>query len=361
MKQILFLIIVFLFVVTVSGCTQKESEGEHEEPIITQEPEPIDHPDPPPDPTPPEEDPHSRLLEGFVSGEFRFPADEDDMAGIMSLAGLHWRFIDTSVWYENSRASFLIANSSESIISDFHLDTVFSPSEISGRTIYNGFSFSDVTYEQYMSFIENEWASFWAILGALIDAPAEVAQIGEDVLAYFIGHSELEQEGPLLWRGRSGEIRAEVMYTRPLIHTNPDLNILRFVRLTNLQVFEEHMEQFLFIVNNSNDMVVTVEQLGRLAAQDVFEPLYIRGRIEQLTPALPTFSGLPESHWWLPANFDLYRAGVLIDESGSIPVYILPTFLSESELAQEHIHAITIAHTPEPLIFVQMSFMEDMS
>lgn len=56
-----------------------------------------------------------------------------------------------------------------------------------------------------------------------------------------------------------------------------------------------------------------------------------------------------------PANIDLYQKGWIVDETGKLPVYIMPTPLSESELSKSRFHIVRIIDAPEPYCVIIQS------
>jgi len=172
------------------------------------------------------------IEEGFATGEHRFPADMKDLAWVMFMSRLNWGFEIESVWLEDLSATHVISNPEGTITVEILQETC----ELQdARTIYAKVHYvGSKSRSDYVQFINEEWPLIWSVMGILMDAQEETTVIGEESMRYLIlrwGHEQDE----LRWRGRQGDISAEVILTW---HEEFEIYTPGAVRLTNQHVYD---------------------------------------------------------------------------------------------------------------------------
>lgn len=300
------------------------------------------------------------IAEGLTFEEnYSFPPNELLLDWGMVDVGLNWQIeprkdFQNEIQPEDRFVMHAISNAKGDIVAVLALNYFFS---LDDKNSSLTFSYLEQTREDYSYFQEEELPLLWQLLGLLFSQPVAIGDLGEQSRAYFSNYLENRDSsfgGTILWRGRQGDLHCSVSY---IWHGGFADYVLSGITLNSTPSFDFELDDTAsFRVKEADypqkPSKVAEIDLNAASAGDP-EQYIVKGYLEQLRPnddILDTskLQGFPE-------NTDLYQKALLVDETGALPVYILPTSLSESELAEERVHFLTIINAPEPFCLIDLS------
>lgn len=292
------------------------------------------------------------------SDNYIFPPDETELALALKETGLNWEIKDkyelnspTDSNLPNPFAVHIIGDASDLVNSSINMGYYLPPDD---KTCSITFSYKKQTAEDYIRFQKEEWPLFWLLAGKLFQSHEAIAELGEQCISYYNNYSGKGQ-GILDWCGKQGDVYCSVRF---IWHPLLEQYVLDGIYLNNPLSFDSEMYNQAkgYIANNSS-----LKELTKVSEIDVnsgtenkLQLRLIAGHIEQIKQnddILDTSAfGLS-----IPENTDLYKHGYLVDESGRLPVYIVPNSLTEAELAEERLHFVYIINAPEPYCLIDLS------
>ena len=275
----------------------------------------------------------------------KFPPDDVELLRIFDEAGINW-IITRSTTMNDNVAIHLITDSTEFAVVGLNLYAT----QPEDKKCIASFGFGRFTPEDYHRWEVEEWPAFWLLAGKLFNAPDKVSSMGAECMSYFANLNENEP-GYLEWRGRQEDIHCSVSF---MWHPMLEIYVLESIVLSNPQSYELVIKEAARFRSQEVTTVLELKSIGISLDELYSEPLLVKGRMEQLDLTEGDFE-INTSKTPLPNNTNLYLSAMLVDETGSIPVYLTPTSLNESELSEELWHYVTIIKTTEPYYIVDLS------
>jgi len=303
---------------------------------------------------------------GITPENYTFPPDEAELVWAVKEVGINWQIDDMtnllssieSATDSSTIALYSISNASGLINSWLNMSYYLPPDD---KICLISFNYMEQTPEDYSRFQQQDWPLFWQLAGKLFPAPQAIAALGEQCMAYFNSYPESglqtqSSRGSLRWCGRQDNIHCSVDFTyNPLFERYVLSDII--------------LESPLSFNANKHDMAAS---LIEYAAENLKKPCKVAeinldatgeaakgfnmviGQLEQLM-ANDDILDISKLSLTLPQNTDLYLKALLVDETGSMPVYLAPTSLSQAELAEERLHFVHIIDALEPYCVIDLS------
>ena len=291
---------------------------------------------------------NSDALTISLAEPYTFPADDLELAFFISRAELAWH-IEARPNGEQAKipdspvASHIISNSSGqikcAINQQYSLDK------------YTSFTFayaSMPSQQEYTDFLEDDFPLLWHLAGELFIDMDVIQGFSEECMSYFDSYQQAGQ-GMLVWWGRKNDVFCRVRYL-----WNPEIE--RYL-LDSIDFFET------FALKNEIDNYIkylqsqgpahTVSEINVSAVMPVSEFL-VSGHLENLEINMDMLD-VSTVGTTIPANTSLYQKGLLLDESGSILVYVAPTPLTGVELSEDRLHAVRIVDAAVPYCIIYQS------
>lgn len=209
----------------------------------------------------------------------------------------------------------------------------------------------DTPLEDYNNFEQEELPKIWMLAGNLILAQEEVEQLREQCMTFFDEYTLPAGELDVSWKGRQGNVQCIVTYTwhhilQKHVFYSLDLDTAGvFDTLSFSQAYMSTIGKFPF--ERSTVLATDILAIAEEAGETGYVLRRMKGHIEQLEPNSDALEGIPDA--------DQYQKGLLVDETGSMTVYLAPTTLTESELKDELIHFAIIVNAPEPYCKIVLS------
>jgi len=299
------------------------------------------------------EEEHLSFIENYT-----FPPNEEELLMVMQKVNLNWRIgglmssfqsqkadndtiaIHHISYHRNLIVCILNLNYSTGKYGDFSFWYKFSPMEDS------------ITQEQYDRFRNEDLPLIWSLAGELLLEQDAIESLGEECMIYFNNYTKNGKDlNHINWWGRQNDIFCQVEFTwhsafnqyMPHSMTFFDPVALAFDYKTQGKIKLYKNEEEVYTVSEVNILDSTPS--GDFLISGYLENLCIND--DDINPS--------EFYHGYPANVDLYQKGWLVDETGKLPVYIMPTPLSASELSKSRFHIVRIIDAPEPYCVIIQS------
>ena len=356
MKKLLLLLCTCFILLLLMACNEDnppdgttetdsilDSKTVHHEDIGNNEP-PDEHEDIEEQPGYEQEDLHE-------TEEINFPdISRDALINLMRKADLNWQPVGQPRVIDDISSSHQIATDDGFLRAVLLFERIFS---FEGDEMRTAVAYLGPTNPQLnQHFRENYWQELWDVLAQSTGFVSQVSQLSSQAIEYFSNIDE-DSSGSKLWRGRVGEINAEVLMT---VEAGETIPILSHFGISTIPAFFDERD-ILNLFYEYDAQIRSTDQLALLTSTDQFRPIFARGTLSNFEPVSSDFRRVLAFAGW-PTNYDLYRRATLSDQNGSITVYLLPTFYSEQELSGQMLHTIYLVETPEQFLFIRASFFE---
>ena len=186
-------------------------------------------------------------------------------------------------------------------------------------------------------------------------------KVFRDFSTYFDGKNSKE-DGSLLWDKRMGDDHYKLrLYPKGDVYQLRDFSIMNSVSYERL--ISGYASTMRITYNNSSmplnkgtvSSIKDIEYLGE--KQDIeMSRFIIHGYLKDIieTEDFPeSFKMMSDNY--LPPNKEDYLRATLVDDTGSIEVFLRPTSLNEDELNKERDHYVYYYNVKEPFCVVQLS------
>ncbi len=290
--------------------------------------------------------------------QYTFPPNEEELLMVMRKVNLNWGIgefmssfpsqkVDNDLiaihrisYHRNLIVCILNLNYSTGKYGDFSFWYKFSPIEDS------------ITQEQYDRFRNEDLPLIWSLAGELLLEQDAIESLGEECMTYFNNYTKDGQHlDKINWWGRQNDIFCHVEFTwDSAFNQYIPYSIIFFdpVALAFNYTTQGEIKSY-----KSQEEVYTVSEVDILNSTPSGEFL-ISGYLENLCINDDDIN--PSAFYnGYPANVDLYQKGWLVDETGKLPVHIMPTPLSEGELSKCRFHVARIIDAPEPYCVIIQS------
>lgn len=289
---------------------------------------------------------------------YTFPPDEEELLMAMRKVNLNWGIGELM-------SSFSSQKEYNDIIAihhiNYHRNLIVCTLDLNYSTgkygnLAFGYKFlpieDSITQEQYDRFRNEDLPLIWSLAGELLLEQEAIESLREECMTYFNNYIKNGQHlNQINWWGRQNDIFCHVEFTwHSALNQYIPYSMTFFDPLA--LTFDYQTQGKIKFYKNQEE-VYTVSEVDILNSTPSGEFL-ISGYLENLCINDDDINPSAFYHGY-PANVDLYQKGWLVDETGKLPVYIMPTPLSESELSKSRFHIVRIIDAPEPYCVIIQS------
>lgn len=282
---------------------------------------------------------------------YDFPLERDVVEQVISEKQLSWRIEDEQSFHEG-----------HSVFSLRDEDNVFCSMDSYGGEIgrFIGLQFhfpQDYTSEQIQQFNEEEWFNLFEIAGTFYGNSKDVKNVYKEFLTYLKGRNSIEYEYGYFTKRRDD--------THFKVRLAPFANNGNYYQIATLEILNsetyekratESAEGWINSAKRQGIKVlddISVSDITEINTEDEVLLLIVQGHLEDIRELKNIPKNLQESltHH---AHKDDYFTAKLVDDTGSMDVFILTTSLNSRELGQDRSHHINY-YTKDKLSVINLS------
>lgn len=297
--------------------------------------------------------------------EYEFPVSRIDMEKVLEEQKLNWSIKEISVSEEAQKNIITLTNNDNIIFAlGFKVDE--------GRKVLNitWLLPKEFTPDKINEFYNKELPELFDLVGIFYGNKKEMDKGLSEFLNYYLDNESNYEDG-VYWTKRIGEhhLKGEIKTYGPY---NDDLNRLGLL----LVMPDESYENYLRVRNESWKEIdetnleiemkeSTVSEMSEIKYPDDEEmaaKIYIvRGHLENIKEIKTVPESLINIHaTFTVPNKDKYLSAKLVDDTGSISVFVQTTSLSKNELKMEREHQVIMTYYENsPVLIVINSALTD--
>lgn len=277
--------------------------------------------------------------------QFQFPIQKEDVEKVIADKELNW-FITNVEYDENSKTVFTLENNEDGTVG------------IGTYASENGKSISlhwvlpkEISSGEVNKFYQNELPKLFDIVSTFYGSSKQLENGINEFYKYYL-RAEDNLEGAY-WTKRIGD---DHLWIDVKTNLNSKYRILGTVTITSSKLYENYLKskieslKNLAKVDSIETSVSTVGEILEFVPPDDVQVYYskffsLQGHLEDIKE----IKTVPESlknlkSKFLKPNRDQYLMAKLVDDTGSVDVFLQTTSLNKEELGMERIHSVILLY-----------------